>query len=89
MQPPGHVQILVNLPSFDMSLQEAGDSPRIHHVGSTEPTDEAADSLGGELQVESGLPPETMRELVRRERRITAAPASDFGGYQAIGYDEG
>jgi gamma-glutamyltranspeptidase/glutathione hydrolase len=87
MQPQGHVQILVNLFDFDMSLQEAGDAPRVHHVGSTEPTGKAAHPLGGEVQVESGLPSETIRELVRRGHRITAAPASEFGGYQAIWYD--
>jgi gamma-glutamyltranspeptidase/glutathione hydrolase len=87
MQPQGHVQILVNLLDFDMSLQEAGDAPRFHHIGSTEPTGEAADPKGGELQLESGLAPETVRELVRRGHRVTAAPAGEFGGYQAIWYD--
>ena len=87
MQPQGHVQILVNLLDFDMSLQEAGDAPRFHHIGSTEPTGEAADPKGGELQLESGFAPETVRELVRRGHRVTAAPAGEFGGYQAIWYD--
>jgi gamma-glutamyltranspeptidase/glutathione hydrolase len=87
MQPQGHVQILVNLFDFDMGLQEAGDAPRFHHQGSTEPTGAAADSNGGELQLEPGYSPETIRELVRRGHRVTAAPASEFGGYQAIWYD--
>ncbi len=88
MQPQGHVQILVNLLDFDMSLQEAGDAPRVHHVGSTEPTGKPGDPLGGEVQIESGLTPETVRELVRRGHRIVAAPPSEFGGYQAIWYDK-
>jgi gamma-glutamyltranspeptidase / glutathione hydrolase len=87
MQPQGHVQILVNLLDFDMGLQEAGDAPRFHHIGSTEPTGEVAKPEGGELQLESGLPPETIRELVRRGHRVMAAPPSEFGGYQAIWYD--
>jgi gamma-glutamyltranspeptidase/glutathione hydrolase len=87
MQPQGHVQILVNLLDFDMGLQEAGDAPRFHHLGSTEPTGEAADPNGGELQLEPGYAPETVRELVRRGHRVTAAPSSEFGGYQAIWYD--
>ena len=87
MQPQGHVQIVVNLLDFDMGLQEAGDAPRIHHVGSTEPTGEAAKPDGGEVQLESGFPPETVRELVDRGHKITAAPVAEFGGYQAIWYD--
>jgi len=87
MQPQGHVQILVNLFDFDMGLQEAGDAPRFHHIGSSEPTGERADSEGGKLQLESGFPVETVRELVQRGHKVTAADASEFGGYQAIWYD--
>jgi gamma-glutamyltranspeptidase/glutathione hydrolase len=87
MQPQGHVEIVLNLVDFEMGLQEAGDAPRIHHVGSTEPTGEGAKPDGGEVQLESGFPAETVRELVDRGHKITAAPASEFGGYQAIWYD--
>jgi gamma-glutamyltranspeptidase / glutathione hydrolase len=87
MQPQGHVQILINLLDFDMGLQEAGDAPRVHHIGTSEPTGEPADPRGGQVQLESGYPPETVRELVRRGHRVTAALSSDFGGFQAIWYD--
>jgi gamma-glutamyltranspeptidase/glutathione hydrolase len=87
MQPQGHVQILINLLDFEMGLQEAGDAPRVHHIGTSEPTGEPADARGGQVQIESGFPPETIRELVRRGHRVTAALSSDFGGYQAIWYD--
>jgi gamma-glutamyltranspeptidase/glutathione hydrolase len=89
MQPQGHVQVLINLFDFDMGLQEAGDAPRFHHIGSSEPTGEQADSEGGKLQLESGFPAETVRELVQRGHHVTAADASEFGGYQAIWYDAG
>jgi gamma-glutamyltranspeptidase/glutathione hydrolase len=87
MQPQGHVQILVNLFDFDMGLQEAGDAPRVHHIKSSEPTGEPADAEGGDVQLESGFTPETVRELVQRGHRIVAASSGEFGGYQAIWYD--
>jgi gamma-glutamyltranspeptidase/glutathione hydrolase len=87
MQPQGHVQILINLLDFDMGLQEAGDAPRVHHIGTSEPTGEPADPRGGQVQIESGFPPETVRELVGRGHKVSAALGSDFGGYQAIWYD--
>jgi gamma-glutamyltranspeptidase/glutathione hydrolase len=87
MQPQGHVQILINLLDFDMGLQEAGDAPRVHHIGTSEPTGEPADPKGGQVQLESGFASETIRELLRRGHRVTAATSGDFGGYQAIWYD--
>jgi gamma-glutamyltranspeptidase/glutathione hydrolase len=87
MQPQGHVQILLNLLDFDMGLQEAGDAPRVHHIGTSEPTGEPADPKGGQVQVEYGFAPETVRELLRHGHRVSAALAGDFGGYQAIWYD--
>jgi gamma-glutamyltranspeptidase/glutathione hydrolase len=87
MQPQGHVQILINLLDFDMGLQEAGDAPRVHHIGTSEPTGEPADAQGGQVQIESGFPSETIRELLYRGHRIIAATSGDFGGYQAIWYD--
>jgi len=42
-QPLGHVQILLNIIDFGMNVQEAGDAPRIDHLGSTSPTGEAQD----------------------------------------------
>jgi gamma-glutamyltranspeptidase/glutathione hydrolase len=87
MQPQGHVQILVNLLDFGMGLQEAGDAPRFNHTGSTEPTGVAANPEGGKLQLESGYPMETVRELVRRGHQVAAADPPEYGGYQAIWFD--
>ncbi len=85
MQPQGQVQIVMNLVDFGMNLQEAGDAPRVHHGGSSEPAGlVAAMRNGGEVHLESGFPSTTVRELLRRGHRIVAAPPAVFGGYQAI-----
>jgi gamma-glutamyltranspeptidase/glutathione hydrolase len=86
MQPQGHVQILINLLDFDMGLQEAGDAPRVNHIGSTEPTGRPAAPNGGTAQLESGFARETIHELRQRGHQI-ATDGGEFGGYQAIWYD--
>ncbi|WP_305804177.1 gamma-glutamyltransferase [Stenotrophomonas sp. YIM B06876] len=84
MQPQGHAQIVMNLVDFGMNLQEAGDAPRIQHDGSTEPTGQAtAMSDGGELNLETGFPYETVRALMRKGHRVVFADGP-YGGYQAI-----
>ena len=84
MQPQGHVQIVMNLVDFGMNLQEAGDAPRIQHEGSTEPTGQgAAMSDGGEVNLETGFPYETIRALMRKGHRVIFADGP-YGGYQAI-----
>jgi gamma-glutamyltranspeptidase / glutathione hydrolase len=87
MQPQGHVQIVMNLVDFGMNLQEAGDAPRIHHDGSTDPAGQVVDMRdGGVLNLESGFPYDTVRALMQRGHRI--APAiGPYGGYQAIARD--
>ena len=84
MQPQGHVQILLNMIDFGMNLQEAGDAPRIHHDGSAEPVGGNAPMAdGGRIELESGFPYATVRELMRRGHRVQFADGP-YGGYQAI-----
>lgn len=84
MQPQGHVQILLNMIDFGMNLQEAGDAPRIQHDGSTEPAGQAiAMSDGGEVDLETGFPYETVRALMRKGHSVRFADGP-YGGYQAI-----
>ncbi|MBJ6985514.1 gamma-glutamyltransferase [Luteimonas sp. MC1750] len=84
MQPQGHVQILINMIDFGMNLQEAGDAPRIHHDGSTEPAGRATVmSDGGWVELESGFPQATVRALMDRGHSVRSA-LGPFGGYQAI-----
>ena len=82
MQPQGHAQILINMIDFNMDVQAAGDAPRIHHTGSSEPTGEIMKD-GGILNLESGFPYSTIRELMRKGHRVQHANGP-YGGYQAI-----
>lgn len=82
MQPQGHAQIVANLVDFKMGLQEAGDAPRIHHGGSSEPTGEFMTD-GGVVNLESGFGTEVIESLKNRGHVIRSAPGV-FGGYQAI-----
>jgi gamma-glutamyltranspeptidase/glutathione hydrolase len=83
MQPQGHVQVLMNMIDFGMSVQAAGDTSRVNHVGSQTPTGTAMWESGGEVGVESGITPEVRAELQRRGHILREAPGS-FGGYQGI-----
>ena len=85
MQPQGHVQVLVNMIDFEMNLQQAGDAPRIRHVGSAQPTGEHA-AGGGEIWMESGFDAAVIAELQRRGHR-TDIRGQAYGGYQAIARD--
>ena len=85
MQPQGHVQIVINMIDFGMSLQEAGDAPRIRHGGSSQPTGEIMTN-GGTLYLESGIDYEVIRELMKKGHTITF-DLGGYGGYQAIMYD--
>jgi gamma-glutamyltranspeptidase/glutathione hydrolase len=85
MQPQGHAQIVINLIDFGMTLQQAGDAPRIHHNGSTEPQGLVKSMTdGGVLNLEPGFPQATRDELARRGHVLKDASTPVFGGYQAI-----
>ena len=88
MQPQGHAQIVVNIVDFGMNLQEAGDAPRFYHTGSSEPTGEVMED-GGQLFLESGYSPETLRELVKRGHVVGTTLSGNYGGYQAIKREKG
>ncbi len=85
MQPQGHVQIICNIVDFGMNIQEAGDAPRIQHLGSSEPTGEKMTD-GGILALETGFSWETIRGLLRKGHTIQY-DLGGYGGYQAIRWD--
>ncbi len=84
MQPQGHVQIVLNIVDFGMNLQEAGDAPRMHHGGSTNPRGGDPMTRGGEVNLESGVPFLIRRELLRRGHNVVETTPPVYGGYQAI-----
>jgi gamma-glutamyltranspeptidase/glutathione hydrolase len=83
MQPQGQVQVLVNLIDFGMDVQQAGEAPRLEHLGSATPTGRKEQKGGGTVIPEEGLPVEVLEELRRRGHRL-AAPKINGGGYQGI-----
>lgn len=83
MQPQGHVQVLTNQIDFGMNVQEAGDASRWQHEGDSEPTGEQLTETGGYVQVESGVPSESVRELKKKGHDVRF-DVGGYGGYQAI-----
>lgn len=82
MQPQGHAQIVINMIDFGMDVQAAGDAPRIHHTGSSQPTGEKMLD-GGILNLETGYSYDTIRQLMRMGHKVQFANGP-YGGYQAI-----
>src|ERR1700730_2635963 len=83
MQPQGHVQVLTNQIDFGLNVQEAGDASRWQHEGDNEPTGEKMTASGGYVNLESGIPAETQRELFKRGHEVRF-DVGGYGGYQAI-----
>src|SRR5436305_5254207 len=83
MQPLGHVQVLTNLIDYGMGVQEAGDASRWQHEGDSEPTGEKLTETGGYVNVESGVPYETVRELKKKGHDVRF-DVGGYGGEQAV-----
>ena len=85
MQPQGHAQLIVNLLDFGMNLQEAGDAARLYHSGTSEPTGTVM-TTGGVVHLESGVPAQVRRDLLKLGHEI-GETVGLFGGYQAVARD--
>jgi gamma-glutamyltranspeptidase/glutathione hydrolase len=83
MQPQGQVEVLVNLLDFGMNVQEAGEAPRVEHLGSQTPTGRPGSSTGGTVAAEEGIPEAVVEELTRRGHTVTRVKTNG-GGYQGI-----
>ncbi|MGE5565391.1 MAG: gamma-glutamyltransferase [Parcubacteria group bacterium] len=82
MQPQGQAQIIINRVDYGLDVQAAGDSPRWHHEGSSEPTGEPQQGVGL-LRLESGVPDSTKKALAAMGWKLGGSDGG-FGGYQAI-----
>jgi gamma-glutamyltranspeptidase/glutathione hydrolase len=82
-QPQGQVQVLCNLLDFGMNVQEAGEAPRMQHLGSATPTGQRASPKGGTVEAELGIPPAVIEELNRRGHHVRPV-LKGSGGYQGI-----
>jgi gamma-glutamyltranspeptidase/glutathione hydrolase len=86
MQPQGQVEVLCNLIDFGMNVQDAGEAPRLEHLGSATPTGKAAKEKGGSVEAEIGMSEEIVTELTRRGHQVKWIKTNG-GGYQAIMID--
>ncbi len=81
-QPQGHSQIVMNIVDFGMSVQQAGEQPRLGHLGSSSPWGGTV-ADGGVLTFERGIDDSVRLRLAERGHRVKPG-ASVLGGYQAI-----
>lgn len=81
-QPQGQVQVLLNILDFGMSVQQAGDQPRVAHFDSSTP--EGDDAKGsGSVGLERGVSDSIRAKLIAFGHAVR--PGVDvFGGYQGI-----
>ena len=83
MQPQGHVQVLINRLDFGLSMQQAGEQPRVQHSGSSSPWGETMQD-GGTVGLEAGIPLAVADELKALGHAVKEIGAGQYGGYQAI-----
>jgi len=81
-QPQGHSQIVMNIIDFGMSVQQAGEQPRLGHDGSSSPWGGVMKD-GGELEFELVISDAVKVGLAERGHNISAKVAQ-HGGYQSI-----
>jgi len=81
-QPQGHAQVLMNIIDFGMSVQQAGEQPRVRHMESSTPTGLKMTG-GGLVGLERHISGDVKRKLARMGHKISPELGT-FGGYQGI-----
>ena len=82
MQPQGQAQVIQNIVDHGLDITAAGDAPRWHHEGSSEPTSELQQGTGT-LRLETGVPAATKAGLAKLGWNFGPSDGG-FGGYQCI-----
>ncbi|MCH8204795.1 MAG: gamma-glutamyltransferase [Candidatus Hydrogenedentes bacterium] len=85
-QPQGHAQVVMNVVDFGMSPQQAGEQPRLRHLGSSSPTGKIVGE-GGSLQFEHHFSESVKEKLAAMGHDIMDRPDA-HGGYQSIWREE-
>jgi gamma-glutamyltranspeptidase/glutathione hydrolase len=85
-QPQGQVQVLMNLIDFHMSVQQAGEQPRVVHQESSTPTGKKTID-GGTVGLERNIPDSVRQKLADMGHKVRADVAAQ-GGYQGIWRDD-
>jgi gamma-glutamyltranspeptidase/glutathione hydrolase len=81
-QPQGHAQVLMNIIDFGMSVQQAGDQPRVRHHESSTPTGIKM-TAGGSVTLERHISQDVKQKLAGMGHNIRSQ-VGEFGGYQGI-----
>ena len=85
MQPQGHVQVLVNMIDFGMDVQQAGEAPRVEHIGSATPTGRPGDAAAAPFKQNWAFR-DHCEELKRRGHHVEWVKRNG-GGFQGIRID--
>ncbi len=85
-QPQGHAQILMNIIDFGMSVQQAGELPRIEHYESSTPTGTRMTGPGY-VGFERGIRDSVKTRLAQMGHKLSPDTEA-FGGYQGIWREE-
>ena len=81
-QPQGQSQVLMNLLDFGMSVQQAGDQPRVSHDDSSTPTGKKMVG-SGTVTLEPRIPDSVRQELVEMGHKVRPG-VNHFGSFQGI-----
>ncbi len=81
-QPQGQAQVVMNLIDYGMSVQQAGEQPRVAHLESSTPTGKKMVG-GGSVTLERLIPDSVRQKLAEMGHKVQPDTTAQ-GGYQGI-----